>query len=286
MPPVPGAARRGSAGTVHSRDAAAARAFPARPVARPVAVRDAGGMTDLRVRAGDGEPPTLLLLHGLGATGDVWAGLTGLLGAAAWVAPDLPGHGGSAALPAYSFGAVAEAVAGLVDPRGTVVVGHSFGGVIGLHLAGRPGVRAVVGLGIKVHWTAEELARAAALAGRAAPVFATRDEAVRRHLRVAGLDGLVDPADPALSAAVVQDEAGGWRPAFDPRAFGVGEPGMGALLAAAPVPVVLARGEHDHMVSAAQLAALVPEPVELPGLGHNAHVEDPSALLPILSRYR
>jgi pimeloyl-ACP methyl ester carboxylesterase len=49
------------------------------------------------------------------------------------------------------------------------------------------------------------------------------------------------------------------------------------------VPVVLARGEHDRMVSAEQLAALVPEPVVLPGLGHNAHVEDPAAVLRIVA---
>jgi pimeloyl-ACP methyl ester carboxylesterase len=243
------------------------------------------GMTDLRVRSGGTDTPTVLLLHGLGATGDVWAGLVGRLGTTAWAAPDLPGHGGSAALPAYSFGAVADAVAHLVDPRGTVIVGHSFGGVIGLRLANRPGVRAVVGLGIKVAWTGDELARAAALAARAAPAYDTRDEAVRRHLRVAGLEGLVEPTDPALDAAIARVEAG-WRPTFDNRAFGVGEPGMAALLADAPVPVVLARGEHDQMVSTAQLAALVPEPVELPGLGHNAHVEDPAALLPLLTPYR
>jgi len=242
-------------------------------------------MTDLRVRAGGSEPPVFLLLHGLGATGDVWDGLAGLLGTAAWVAPDLPGHGGSAPLAEYSFTAVAEAVAGLVDPRGTVVVGHSFGGVIGLHLASRPGVRAAVGLGIKVAWTGDELAKAAALAARPAPLFATREEAVRRHLRVAGLDGLVDPADPALAAAVVR-AGDGWRPAFDVRAFGVGEPGVAGLLARATVPVVLARGEHDGMVSAAQLSALVPEPVDLAGLGHNAHVEDPAALLPLLADCR
>src|SRR6185437_14849096 len=120
---------------------------------------------------------------------------------------------------------------------------------------------------------------AAALAEREAPAFATREQAVARHLRVSGLDGLVDPGDAALEAAVRRDE-GGWQPAFDPRAFGVGEPGMAALLAASPVPVVLARGERDPMVSTADLAALVPDPVVLAGLGHNAHVEAPAAVLP------
>jgi pimeloyl-ACP methyl ester carboxylesterase len=256
----------------------------------------------MRVRHGGRDAPAVLLLHGLGATGDVWDGLTGLLGRTAWTAPDLPGHGGSAALPEYTYAAVADAVAGLVDPRGTLVIGHSFGGVIGLRLAARPGVRAVIGLGIKVAWTAAELSRAAGLAAREAPVCATREEAVRRHLRVAGLDGLVDPADAALDAAVAPQGPGfsapsggpgagsgtagdGWRPTFDVRAFGVGDPGVAGLIAAAPVPVLLARGEHDRMVTAAQLRGLVPDPVELAGLGHNAHVEDPAALLRLARPY-
>jgi pimeloyl-ACP methyl ester carboxylesterase len=236
---------------------------------------------ELRVRRGGHRPPVVLLLHGLGATGDVWDGFAAALDDRAWAAPDLPGHGGSAPLPVYTFPRVAEAVAALVDPAGTVVVGHSFGGVVGLHLAARTGVRAVVGVGIKVAWTADELARAAALAERAAPTYATREEAVARHLRVAGLDGLIDRDDPVVDAGVVR-VGDGWRPAFDPRAFGVGEPEMAALVAAAPVPVRLARGELDPMVSAEQLVALVPDPIELAGLGHNAHVERPAALLPLL----
>jgi pimeloyl-ACP methyl ester carboxylesterase len=221
----------------------------------------------------------VLLLHGLGASAAVWDGFAEVLDGAGWVAPDVPGHGGSAALPEYTFSGVAAAVAGLVDPAGTVVVGHSFGGVIGLHLAAVPGVRAVVGLGIKVAWTAEELARAAALARRPAPVFATRAEAAARHLRVAGLTGLVEDAGDEAVVAV----DGGFRPAFDPRAFGVGDPRVARLIAAAPVPVVLARGEHDTMVTREQLAALVPAPVDLPGLGHNAHVEDPEAVWRLLA---
>lgn len=247
-------------------------------------MRDAVAMTDLRVRSGGTDAPAMLLLHGLGATSDVWDGFATAAGTAAWVAPDLPGHGRSPALPEYSFTAVAEAIAHLVDPEGTVVVGHSFGGVIGLHLATRPGVRAVIGLGIKVAWSDDELARAAALAGREPSTFGTREQAVARYLRMAGLDGLVDPADPAVDAGVVRVDDG-WRPALDQRAFGVGDPQVAELLAAARVPVVLARGEHDAMVSTAQLAALVPDPVELAGLGHNAHVEDPAALLRLVTAH-
>src|SRR6185312_6696135 len=124
----------------------------------------------------------------------------------------------------------------------------------------RLGVRAVIGVGVKVAWTPDDLARAAALAERPAQTFDTREQAVARHLRVSGLDGLVDPGDAALEHGIQKVE-GGWRPAF-----GVGEPGMAALLAAAAaepeaVPVVLARGERDPMVSTADLAALVRDPV-------------------------
>ncbi|GAA0481847.1 alpha/beta hydrolase [Paractinoplanes deccanensis] len=234
-------------------------------------------MTALRIRTGGTEPPTVLLLHGLGATSDVWSGLPDEPGARAWIAPDLPGHGASAPLEDYTFAGVADAVAGLVDPRGTVVVGHSFGGVIALHLAACPGVRAVIGLGIKVSWTPAELAKAAALAERPAQVFATREEAERRFLRIAGLQG-------AAPEVAVAETDGGWRSTFDPRAFAVGAPAMAELLAAAPVPVILARGEHDHMVTAGQLAALGVEPLDLPGLGHNAHVEDPEVVRLLLAR--
>jgi pimeloyl-ACP methyl ester carboxylesterase len=239
-------------------------------------------MSELRVRHGGNGEPTVLLLHGLGATSEVWHGLTPLL-PGAWVAPDLPGHGGSPPLAAYTFDGVAQAVADLVDPAGTVILGHSFGGVVGLHLADRPGVRAVIGLGIKVVWTPEELARAAALAAREPLRFDTRAEAVARHLRLAGLTGLVEPDAPAATSGVVHED-GAWRPALDPRAFGVGDPQVGALLAAAPVPVLLARGEHDAMVGADQLRALAPDSVDLPGLGHNAHVEDPRSVAGLLGR--
>lgn len=235
-------------------------------------------MTRLRVRRGGTGGPTVVLLHGLGATGEVWDGLIDLL-PGAWVAPDLPGHGGSAPLGSYSFAVVADAVADLVDPAGSVLLGHSFGGVVALHLAARPGVRRVVGLGIKVDWTPDELSRAAAMASREPAVFDTREEALARHLRVSGL---ADPDSAAAAAGVVPAEGGRFRLAMDPRTFGVGEPDVASLLAAGPVPVVLARGEHDHMVTAAQLARLVDDPVELPGLGHNAHVEDPAAVLRLL----
>ncbi len=219
----------------------------------------------------------MLLLHGLGATGAVWRGWDGL-------APDLPGHGAAEWDPPYSFTRHAEAVLPLLGDETVTVVGHSMGGVVALALAtmAPARIRRVVGLGIKVAWPAEDAARAGALAERPVTTYDTRAEAVDRFLRVSGLAGLVDPDDPMVDTGVV-GEGRGWRLAQDPRTFGVGVPDMAGLLRAARCPVVLARGEHDPLVSHDQLAALVAEPVTLPELGHNAHVEDPAAVLALAS---
>ena len=243
----------------------------------------------LRIQQGGEGEPVLLLLHGLGATGDVWTGVIERLNGrrpGRWVAPDLPGHGGSSPLPNYSFGHLAAAVARAVPVTDRLVVlGHSLGGVVALALAGGSfGVRvaAVCGLGIKVVWTDEDLARARALSARPNPVYPTRREAVERYLKVAGLTGLVAP-DGVTDTALVHDERG-WAAAFDPAAFAVGAPDMVGLLGASEAGVVLAAGERDPMCTEGQLRELVSDPMVLRGLGHNAHVEDPDAPWPVLER--
>ena len=205
------------------------------------------------------------------------------------MAPDLPGHGGSPPLTAYTFDTFAAAVAGAVPPGAdAVVLGHSLGGVVGLALAsGEFGVRvrAVVGLGIKVEWTRDEIERARTVAGRAPAWFASRDEAAARYLRVSGLTGLLPAGDPAVDAGL-RERQGQWRLAADPGAYAVGAPDMARLLARSQAPVILARGERDPMNTDEQLAGLGAATVTLPGLGHNAHVEDPQASIALLDAYR
>ncbi|WP_020666762.1 alpha/beta fold hydrolase [Amycolatopsis nigrescens] len=245
-------------------------------------------------RGGEGEP-VLLLLHGLGATGEVWRGLVEGLRErwpGEWLVPDLPGHGRSPDAPRYSFGSMAASVAEVVPAgRPVVVLGHSLGGVVALTLAaGWFGVRvtAACGLGIKVRWSDEELAKSAELAAKPARTFDTREAAADRWLKVAGLHGLWAPDAPEVAAGLRQTPDG-WRTALDPGAFAVGAPDLPGLLAAAKAAnstVLLAAGEHDPMCPAEHLRALLPEPVLLPSLGHNAHVENPAALLPLLDRLR
>jgi pimeloyl-ACP methyl ester carboxylesterase len=246
----------------------------------------------LRVHEGGSGEPLLVLLHGLGATSDVWGRWLPLLARrwpGRWIAPDLPGHGGSPPLATYTFDGFAGAVAGIVQPGSRIVVlGHSLGGVVGLALAsGRfpVPVQAVIGLGIKVVWAGEDLDRARAAAQRPPAWFASRDEAAARYLRVSGLAGLMAAGDPAVDAGL-REQDGGWQLAMDPGAFAVGAPDMAQLLARSQATVTLARGEHDPMNTDEQLARLGAPTVTLPGLGHNAHVESPEVSIALLDPYQ
>lgn len=260
----------------------------------------------LRVQGGGSGEPLLVLLHGLGATGDVWNGWRSLLARqwpGRWLAPDLPGHGGSPPLATYTFDGFAAAVADIVrssagivrssagivrSSTGIVVLGHSLGGVVGLALAsGRFAVpvQAVIGLGIKVIWTDEDIDRAQAAAGRPTAWFASRDEAAARYLRVSGLAGLLPAGDQAVDAGLREQDKR-WRLAMDPGAFAVGVPDMPQLLARSQAPVTLARGERDPMNTDEQLARLGVRTVTLPGLGHSAHVESPALSIALLDAHR
>jgi pimeloyl-ACP methyl ester carboxylesterase len=146
-------------------------------------------------------------------------------------------------------------------------------------------VEAVIGLGIKVVWTDQDLDRAQAAARRPITWFGTRAEAADRYLRVSGLAGLVSADDPAAEAGL-REQDGRWRLAMDPGAFAVGAPDMTQLLARSRAPVTLARGEDDAMNTDDQLAALGAPTVTLPGLGHNAHVQSPELSISLLDAYR
>jgi len=98
-------------------------------------------------RAGSGEP--LLLLHGIGSTHDDFAALRPQLDAQYQVlAPDLPGHGRSPALPRRpTIAAIADAVTADLDELGVGrvhVLGNSIGARVALELAARGRARSVV----------------------------------------------------------------------------------------------------------------------------------------------
>jgi 3-oxoadipate enol-lactonase len=87
-----------------------------------------------------GEGPPLVLVHGLGGAASNWTELVPLLTARhRLLVPDLPGHGGSTALPAVSgLEPFADRVALVAEREGMLpapIVGHSLGGMVVLRLA-------------------------------------------------------------------------------------------------------------------------------------------------------
>jgi pimeloyl-ACP methyl ester carboxylesterase len=97
--------------------------------------------TPLRYAVGGAGAP-LVLVHGLGGTIANWRPLAEALAAEHRVlVPDLPGHGGSAPLPAApTVDVFAEAVLALLETEDALPalwVGHSLGGLVGLRAAVR-----------------------------------------------------------------------------------------------------------------------------------------------------
>jgi pimeloyl-ACP methyl ester carboxylesterase len=96
----------------------------------------------LRYFAGGSGPP-LVLVHGLGGFAGNWRLIAPALAAERRViVPDLPGHGGSAALPEApsSLDPFADAVLAVLEHEQAAPapwVGHSLGGVVGLRAAVR-----------------------------------------------------------------------------------------------------------------------------------------------------
>jgi pimeloyl-ACP methyl ester carboxylesterase len=230
----------------------------------------------------------LVLLHGLGATGAVWVPLVEILGSrwrGRWFAPDLPGHGGSPRASRYSVEdaalALGRALAGRTHAEGRVVVlGHSFGGAIGLALAsGRYGLQpsVVFGVGIKLTWRDEELARMSALAAQPAKRFANEADAWERYLKVSGLHGLAAPASTVAARGIVRD-GDAWQLAMDPAANGTGKPMFERLMADARCPVHLARGGRDPLVTLEEMRVFDPGAEDLGVHGHNVQVESADAL--------
>jgi 3-oxoadipate enol-lactonase len=87
-----------------------------------------------------GRGPSLVLIHGLGGSAANWLALAPILaGRARVLVPELPGHGGSAPLPAApNLDVYADRVASLAEREEmlpAVIVGHSLGGAVALRLA-------------------------------------------------------------------------------------------------------------------------------------------------------
>ncbi len=266
------------------------RDWPGREHSRFVA---AGGLRWHVQVAGAG--PVLLLLHGTGASTHSWRELLPRLAERfTVVAPDLPGHGFSAALPRErtSLPGFATALAALLAELGLVArgaVGHSAGAAIGAQLALQPqtslerlawinpALRPFDALPGLLFAPLARLLAAGPLLPRLAAWRAQDPRALRRL--IAGTGSTLDERGVALYQRLVASPGhvagalammAGWDLAP-----------LAEALPRLPQPVLLLVGDADRTVPPAQAAQIAPRLRDatlqrLPGLGHLAHEEQPA----------
>jgi 2-hydroxy-6-oxonona-2,4-dienedioate hydrolase len=235
---------------------------------------------------GDGAP--LVLLHGGAGSWRHWLPtIEALRGERMVVAPDLPGLGESANVPASAEdGGASIVAAGLSELLGDTaradLVGFSFGGAIGGMVAARTSIRSLtlVGSGgLGVIRGGAKLVRVRDKEG------AERAAAHRTNLH---RWMIADPARIDDAAIAIQD----WNSRharFDSRAVGTGDI-LVRVLPALRCPIAGIWGEHDHAVQGetdrprGALQALQPGSrfVVVPGAGHWVAYEAPNLFVAAL----
>lgn len=245
-----------------------------------------------------GRGPRLLLLHGTGSACASWNRMVAeLAGRFDVLAPDLPGHGCSTALPAGQSGidAFAAAISTLLTDQGKapdIIVGHSAGAAIAARMALADGAERTAVLSINgalrplAGWSALAFVPLAKLLGaspfvarRLAHAVATDPRAARRLLDATG--SRIDAGMIAFYESLLRSPAhvaGTLRMLsnWDLRGLLPDLPRLGArltLVAAAGDRTVSPRDAqrvHDAVPGSRLLC--------LPALGHLAHEEAPAVL--------
>ena len=233
----------------------------------------------------------LLLLHGLGANASVWNRMMPIIEESwdgRWLAPDFRGHGRSFYRGPYGFGVHAADIADLIKderPGAVSIVGHSFGGVVGALLATGwfgPQIAMLFAFGVKLNWSASEIAKSYEIARKPARTFAEKSEAIDRYLKISGLFGIVDPQSEEASIGIRQIESG-YQVAMDPRAFEAVGPSIPGVFSQVSSRFRLAAGENDSMVTADEMRQIDNNAIVFSSLNHNAHCENPEAIWRVIS---
>lgn len=236
--------------------------------------------TQLSAASGDDAERVLVVGPSLGTgVADLWTRCAALL-PATWqvVGWDLPGHGaGAPTTSGFTVEEVAAAVrdraTGIAAGRPVAYAGVSFGGAVGFAIAVEPGpfdavvtLAAAPRVGTSQAWHeraayVRKAGTAALVEGSAArwfaPGFLDRDPATGSALLLALQH--VDDESYALACEALA--------AFDLR----------DRVSSAPVPLVVAGGEHDVVVPPDQVALVIP------GVAHQPSVEDPAATAALIT---
>jgi pimeloyl-ACP methyl ester carboxylesterase len=247
----------------------------------------------------------VLLVHGQPGVRSDWSAVAaGLMSSHRVVVPDRPGYGRTGG-QAMGMAGNADALAGLLDAEGVeeaTVVGHSFGGGVGLAMAMRHGDRvralilvASVGtrhslrtydrlLGLPV------LGEGLSFAGwqvsrRVLPTLR------RRSTRLPPALGSWVRAIPVASEDEWTGDRGAWRSfVTEQRALLAETPPLEDSLSSVRVPTAVVAGRRDRLVPArasAELAQAIPgaELVWVAGVGHLVPQEAPDVVVEIVRRY-
>lgn len=237
-----------------------------------------------------GSGPPLVLLHGLGGERHVWEPVLAPLGARrTLIVPDLPGFGASPALPPTTqptAAALAASIARLLDELGlgaAAVAGNSLGGWVALELALAGRARAVAALCPAGFWTRplgprRDGARRLARAARPLLPLLTRIGPVRRAA-LAGTVARPDRVPPRSAARMISSY--GSAPGFL-AADAAMRAGRFTRIADVDVPVTLAWGERDRLLSPPKRLPDGVTSLSLPGCGHLPMWDDPQLVAQIL----
>jgi 3-oxoadipate enol-lactonase len=234
------------------------------------------------------EAQAILFLHGIGGAGRAWATQVASFRAAGFapLAPDLPGYGGRAPLPAMLIEGLAEDAEAMVarhSLRRPVLVGHSMGGMVAqTMLRRRPDgyAAAVLAATSPAFGKADGDFQRQFIADRLGPLDAGETMA---ELAIGMVERMLGPRADAAARALAIDVMGNVPPetyraavrsltAFDER----------ANLARIAVPVLCIAGEVDPNAPPSvveRMARKIPGAryVCLPGVGHLANLEAPQA---------
>ena len=245
--------------------------------------------------AGDPALPPLVFLHGIGGAARGWrAQLMAFSNRYRTIAWDMPGYGGSAALPDVSIATLAEALQDFlqqVDAARPILVGHSIGGMI-----------------VQQWLTRNTEVAAAVVLAQTSPAFGKPDGDWQKEFIAARLGPLergetMRSLAPSLVRELVGDDADaqGMELARDCMAA-VPEASYRAVMLALlgfdqraalrdiAVPVLVLSGSKDRNAPAAMMAKMasyIPSAsyVELDSVGHLANLERPAAFNAALDNF-